>query len=120
MYQREITSGHSIVEMAVVSHNAGLEMLGIGTVAQHMQVIVGLDDYSVGQTHIVVHSRRYAAQVGGHSDGAVTVGDVKAGVVRPVVHHLERCDFKSSDFERKFLVYRSVIVLDAARDIMAA
>lgn len=112
--------GDAVVEMAVGGLDAGLEIFGIAAVAEHVQVVVGLDDDVVGLPHVVVDALADAAEIGGYGETAVAVGDVESGVVGAVVHDVEGCHFEVADAEGELLVDWRVVVLDAARDVVAA
>ena len=77
--------GHAVVEMAVGGLYAGFEIFRVAALAEHPQVIVGLDHDVVGPAHVVVHTLADAAEVGGDGEAAVAVGDEEAGIVGAVV-----------------------------------
>ncbi len=112
--------GHAVVQVTVVSHDAGFEIFGIATFTQHFEVVVSFDDDVSGEAHIVVDTFADATEVGGDSKADIAVAYEVTGVVGPVVHDIKRCDLKIADSEWEFLVDRSMVVLDAARDVVAA
>lgn len=112
--------GHAVVQVTVVSHDACFEIFWIATFAQHFEVIVGFDDDVSGEAHIVVDTFADATEVGSDSEADIAVADEIADVVGSVVHDIKRRDFKIADSEWKFLVDRGVVVLDAARNVVAA
>ncbi len=116
----EKLGGHAVVEMAVGGLYAGFEIFRVAALAEHPQVIVGLDHDVVGPAHVVVHTLADAAEVGGDGEAAVAVGDEEAGIVGAVVHHLEGGHLEVAYAEWEFLVDWRVIVFDAARDVVAA
>lgn len=118
-FSNEIGS-HAVVQVTVVSHDASFEIFGIATFAQHFEVIVGFDDDVCGEAHIVVDTFADATEVGSDCKADIAVTDEIADVVGSVVHDIKRRDFKIADSEWKFLVDRSVVVLDTARDVVAA
>ena len=87
--------------------------------AQHLEVVVRLDDQIVGLAHIVVDARRYASQVGGDGKRAVVVPDEEAGVVGAVVHGLERRYGEVAYREGYLLVYGHMVVLQTSRYAVA-
>lgn len=112
--------GHAVVQVTIVGNDASFEILGITTFAQHFEIIVGFDDDVCCEAHIVVYTFADATEVGSDSKADIAVADEIADVVRTVVHDIKRGDFKIADSERKFLVDRGVVVLDAARNVVAA
>ena len=111
--------GNFVVEMAVVGDDAGLEMVGVGPFAEHLEVVVTLDDHDVDLAHVEAHAVGDRAEVGGDGHARGAVGDEEPAVVRAVVGDVEGRDGEVSDLEFEFLVYCAMVFADSAGDGVA-
>ena len=116
----EEAAGLHVVKVTVGSGDTGLEIHGIGPFAQHLLVIIGLDHNMLGLAHVIVNTRSYAAEVGGHCHGEAAAGDEIARVVRAVVTHLEGGKLETGHSEWEFLEDGTMEILDTPRDAVAA
>ena len=88
-------------------------------VAQHFGVVIGFDHQMTGLPDIVVGAGRYGSGVCGDDERCSGTFDEETGVVGSVVACLECRDCHRAYGERKFLIYRCVVVFYAARHAVA-
>ena len=121
--------GHScgtvgIAEVTVLAENACLEIGGIGSVLEHLDVVVGLDDQIVGLADEGFHRIGDAAGIGDEAEVDIVDTDHEADVLAGVMRHGERGNVETAQREglasnnlflhrRVELALNTVVAIDA-------
>ena len=91
--------GVGIVEVARAAAYAVLEVAGIGSVLEHLRVVVGLDHHVVGVAQLLAHRIGHLAHVGHEAEADVLHLDAVAAVGHAVVGHGEGGDGEGAEDE---------------------
>ena len=109
----------AVAQMARWTGHALFQEGRVGAEAQHLLVVVGLDDEVVGFADVAAYCLGDVAHVGGESEAMRAILDEVAYVVGAVVGHLEGCDAEVAQLEGLLLLDDAACRHDVLLDVAA-